>query len=111
MVRSRHNAVEGVDLEQIFNVMSNAWAESTRESYSSGILVYHVYCDMKGIPEELRAPASQSNITSFIVSLAGSYSGSTISNYINGIRAWHILHGLEWRLNQLETEAALRGAE
>jgi hypothetical protein len=91
--------------------MSNAWADSTRESYSSGILVYHVYCDLKGIPEEQRAPASQSNITSFVVSLAGSYSGSTISNYIHGIRAWHILHGLEWRLNPLELDAALKGAE
>jgi hypothetical protein len=91
--------------------MSNAWADSTRESYSSGILVYHVYCDKKGVPEELRAPASQSNITSFIVSLAGSYSGSTISNYIHGIRAWHVLHGMEWRLNHLETDAALKGAE
>ena len=91
--------------------MSNAWADSTRESYSSGILVYHVYCDMKGVSEELRAPASQSNITAFIVSLAGSYSGSTISNYIHGIRAWHVLHGLEWRLNALELDAALKGAE
>ena len=112
-VLSRHSepAVEAEELERVFNVMSNAWADSTRESYSSGILVYHVYCDVKGVPEELRAPASQSNITSFIVSLAGSYSGSTISNYIHGIRAWHVLHGLEWRLNSLELDAALKGAE
>jgi hypothetical protein len=91
--------------------MSSAWAESTHESYSSGILVYHVFCDVRGVPEELRAPASQSNITSFITSLAGSYSGATISNYIHGIRAWHVLHGLAWDLNQLEMEAALKGAE
>ena len=91
--------------------MSNAWADSTRESYSSGILVYHVFCDMKDVPEELRAPASQSLITSFIVSVAGSYSGATISNYIHGIRSWHVLHGLEWRLIPLELDAALRGAE
>ena len=112
-VSSRHSepAGEEGELERTFDVMSNAWADSTRESYSSGILVYHVYCDVKGVPEELRAPASQSNITSFIVSLAGSYSGSTISNYIHGIRAWHILHGLEWRLNSLELDAALKGAE
>ena len=110
-VISRHSENRGEELEEIFNVMSNAWAESTRESYSSGILAYHVYCDVKGLPEELRAPASQANITSFITSLAGSYSGSTISNYVCGIRAWHILHGMEWRLNSAETEAALRGAE
>ena len=91
--------------------MSSAWAESTHESYSSGILVYHVFCDVKGVSEELRAPASQSIMTSFIVSLAGSYSGATISNYVHGIRAWHILHGLVWDLNPLEMEAALKGAE
>ena len=99
------------ELERVFNVMSNAWAESTRESYSSGILVYHVFCDARNIPEELRAPANQATVTSFIVSLAGSYSGSTISNYVNGIRAWHILHGLEWKLNSLEMDAALKGAD
>jgi hypothetical protein len=102
------------ELERVFNVMSNAWAESTRESYSSGLLVYHVFCDVRGyrgIPEELRAPANQVTITSFIASLAGSYSRSAISNYVNGIRAWHVLHGLEWRLSSLETEAALKGAE
>jgi hypothetical protein len=43
--------------------------------------------------------------------LAGSYSGSTISNYVHGIRAWHILHGLEWRLNPLEMDALLKGAD
>ena len=91
--------------------MSNAWADSTRESYSAGILVYHVYCDMEGIPEELRAPTSQHIITAFVTSLAGAYAGSTISNYVCGIRAWHILHGLEWRLNPLEMDAMLKGAD
>ena len=112
-VSSRHVLAElgPGELERVFDVMSNAWAESTRESYSSGILVYHVFCDMRNISEELRAPANQVTITSFIVSLAGSYSGSTISNYVNGVRAWHVLHGLEWRPNSLETDAALKGAD
>jgi hypothetical protein len=90
--------------------MSNAWADSTRESYSSGILTYHVYCDKKGIPEDSRAPTSQPIISAFIASLAGSYSGATISNYVYGVRAWHVLHGLEWRLNPLEMDAVLKGA-
>jgi hypothetical protein len=110
-VLSRHSTGEEAELERTFDVMSNAWADSTRESYSSGILAYQVFCDVKGVPEELRAPASQANITAFIVSLAGSYSGSTISGYIHGIRAWHVLHGLEWKLNSWETDAALKGAE
>ena len=110
-VTSRHSTDQGDDIERVFDVMSNAWARSTQESYSAGILVYHVYCDAKDIPEELRAPTNQHTITAFITSLAGSYSGSTISNYVHGIRAWHILHGLEWRLNPLEMDAVLKGAD
>jgi hypothetical protein len=75
--------------------MLDAWAASTRKSYSAGILIYHVFCDVRAISEELQAPVSQTLITSFIISLAGSYSESTISNYIHGLHAWHILHGLE----------------
>ena len=108
---SRHSTAQADDLPHIFDVMSNAWAGSTRESYSAGLLVYHVFCDKKGIPEELRAPTSQDIITSLVASLAGSYSGSTISNYVHGIRAWHILHGLQWRPDRLELEAVLRAAE
>ena len=91
--------------------MSNAWLESTRETYSTGILVYHVYCDVRGISEDLRAPTTQQIITSFITSLAGSYSGAAIHNYIHGIQAWHVLHGLEWSPNSLELEAILKGAD
>ncbi|KAF8802917.1 hypothetical protein BYT27DRAFT_7073653, partial [Phlegmacium glaucopus] len=110
-VCSRHNSAPEEDIDHVFNVMSNAWADSTRESYSAGILIYHVHCDKKDIPEEMRAPASQLIISSFVASLAGSYSGATISNYIQGIRAWHVLHGLEWRLNALEMDALLKGAD
>ena len=110
-VHSRHSTSQEADSDRIFSVMSNAWADSTHESYSAGILAYHVHCDKKAIPEELRAPTSQPIITAFVASLAGSYSGSTISNYVHGIRAWHILHGLEWRLNPLEMDALLKGAD
>ena len=108
---SRHFTAQADDLPHIFDVMSNMWAGSTRESYSAGLLVYHVFCDKTGIPEELRAPTSQDVITSLVASLAGSYSGSTISNYVHGVRAWHILHGLQWRPDCLELKAVLRAAK
>ena len=91
--------------------MANAWADSTQEPYGAGILVYHVFCDAKGVPEGLWAPTSQHIISPFVTSLAGSYFSSTIHNYIHGIQAWHILHGPEWRLNPLEMDAMLKGAE
>ena len=48
-----HTTTQGEDLAQVFEVMSNTWAESTHESYSSGILSYHVFCDKRKVPEDL----------------------------------------------------------
>ncbi|KAG2757626.1 hypothetical protein P692DRAFT_20674364, partial [Suillus brevipes Sb2] len=87
------------DVQRIQDVMIHAWASSTREAYGSGILAFHVYCDSKDIDDNLRAPASSELISAFISDLAGSYSGKTISSYIHGIRAWHILHGKSWSLD------------
>lgn len=40
-----------VDLERIQEVIEGAWAASTRETYGSGLLVFHVFYDKKNIPE------------------------------------------------------------
>ncbi|KAF9054766.1 hypothetical protein BJ165DRAFT_1337441, partial [Panaeolus papilionaceus] len=99
------------DYQRITETMSHAWEESTREAYRAGLLVFHVYCDSKNIPYKDRAPASQTLISGFTSNLAASYLGKTIANYISGIRAWHILHGVKWFLNQAEMDAMLRAAE
>lgn len=88
-----------------------AWAESIRESYDSGLLVFHVFCDSRSIPESERAPADSLLISTFIAFTAGSYSGKTIANYVFGVRAWHILHGMCWALNDEEIDALLKATE
>ena len=99
------------DVRQITIVMGKSWEESTLAAYGSGLLNFHVYCDQKGIPEEERAPASPILINAFVSSLAGAYSGSTIDNYVYGIRAWHLLHGVRWQMDVAELEVLLRAAE
>ncbi|KAF8800364.1 hypothetical protein BYT27DRAFT_7217059 [Phlegmacium glaucopus] len=99
------------DLDRIRETIAGAWADATRETYGSGLLVFHVYCDKKMIVEEQRAPASPVLIASFISTLSGIYSGSAISNYVFGIRAWHLLHGIPWRMNLAEIEALLKSAD
>ncbi|KIJ99708.1 hypothetical protein K443DRAFT_101747 [Laccaria amethystina LaAM-08-1] len=99
------------DVRQIAVVIGKSWEESTLAAYGSGLLNFHVYCDQKGIPEDQRAPASPILVNAFISSLAGAYSGSTIDNYLYGIRAWHILHGVRWQMDTAELEALLRAAE
>lgn len=91
--------------------MIHAWARSTQEAYGSGILAYHVYCDSKSIAEDLRAPASSELVSAFISDLAGYYSGKTITGYIHGVRAWHILHGIKWLLEEDQIDALMKAAK
>ena len=92
------------------DTMLHAWEEDTRVSYGAGLLMWHCFCDEKGTPEEARAPASQPLLSVFVTHLAAAYSGKTISGYLNGVRAWHILHGLPWTLEKSEMETMLRAA-
>ncbi|CAA7270450.1 unnamed protein product [Cyclocybe aegerita] len=99
------------NLARIMDILTGSWERSTLETYSSGLLIYHVYCDDKGIDEEQRALMSLVLAVSFVSMLAGAYSGSTIRNYFYGVCAWHILHGIPWEMNEPEMEALLKGAE
>ncbi|KAF7348034.1 DNA breaking-rejoining enzyme [Mycena sanguinolenta] len=67
--------------------MSFAWAPGTLEVYGSGLLIFHVFCDGRGIPER-----------------------STLDNYYYGVRAWHILHNIPWLIEQAAIDALLKAA-
>ncbi|OBZ66760.1 hypothetical protein A0H81_13224 [Grifola frondosa] len=34
-----------------------------------------------------------------------------LNSYVYGVKAWHVLHGLDWRVNKDEIEALLKAAE
>jgi hypothetical protein len=103
-------AVSKEDLNSIQIVMSNAWREGTLATYGTGLMHYHasVFCDLRNIAEDLRAPASPALIEAFIASLAGRYSASTIGNYIAGVRVWHIFHHVKWKMDKPSFDAMLK---
>lgn len=96
--------------DNISRVLIHAWAPSTRETYGSGLLAFHIFCDHHHIPEVQRAPCSSTLLAAFISSLAGAYSGKTLANYVFGVRAWHLIHGLRWCINQAELDSLLKAA-
>ncbi|KAG6329969.1 hypothetical protein ID866_9120 [Astraeus odoratus] len=65
---------------------------------------------MNSIEEQHRAPVSQALLSAFISSCAGSYSGSALNNYIAGLRAWHLLHGIPWNIESNKLRSILEGA-
>ena len=97
--------------ERVKDTMIHAWEEDTREAYGAGLLMWHCFCDDRQIPEQERAPASQALISSFVAHMAAAYSGKTISNYLYGVRAWHILHSIPWHLEKGGMDTMLRAAD
>ncbi|KAG2091354.1 uncharacterized protein F5147DRAFT_823190 [Suillus discolor] len=98
------------DLERVLTVMNLSWAVGTQECYGTGLLVFHVFCDERKVPESQRCPVDTRTLLNFVSSCAGSYSGKTLMNYVYTIRAWHTLHGQPWLVQQDELKAALEGA-
>ena len=98
------------DLDRLITVINSSWQPATRETYGAGLLVFHVFCDLRLIPEESRCPADSLLMLTFISTCAGSYSGRTLANYFYAVQAWHTLHGAPWHMNAAEMKAALDGA-
>ena len=83
--------------------------DSTKELYGTGLLVFHVHCNINDIPELKRCPILHPTLLAFISSCAGAYSGSAISNHMASIHAWHLLHGHPWTVEPNELKLTLQG--
>ena len=66
------------DLDCLIIVINSSWQSATWETYGAGILVFHVFCDLKSIPEDQQCPADLLLMLTFVSSCAGAYSGKTL---------------------------------
>ncbi|KAH7873512.1 DNA breaking-rejoining enzyme [Lentinula edodes] len=98
-------------VNRIQRVLTNGYAESTLKTYASGRLSFHVFCDSRNIPEAQRAPCSSDLLNAWISTMAGHYAGTSVKNYVHGVRAWHIIHGIEWKTNKDSLDTMIHGAE
>ena len=105
-----HSVLTDTDFERILSVIDASWNPNTKAAYGAGLLVFHVFCDIRKVPEIERCPVSQPLLLSFISTCAGLYSGNTLSNYVAGIRAWHVLHGRPWHIDPPTLKAIIEGA-
>jgi hypothetical protein len=68
------------DLWQIVDVLKHAWAERMQETYETGLLLFHIFCDKKNLPKLWHAL-----LFAFTMTLVGSYAGKMITNYFYGV--------------------------
>ena len=66
-------------------VLEDAFAPTMQTTYGMGLGVFHDYCNLRGIEEGHHSPVNPTVLATFITDCIGTYSGSTIQNYIYGI--------------------------
>lgn len=98
------------DEERVREVLAAAYSDSTKATYGTGLLAFHVFCDKKGVDEQHRAPCGQSLLANFISILIGDYSAKAIENYTYGLRAWHVVHRIPWKINSTELQTLFASA-
>ncbi|KAE8240355.1 hypothetical protein A4X13_0g7842 [Tilletia indica] len=72
------------------------YAAGTQKGYSVGLAQWHKYCDDNKIDEKLREPAPAHLVEHWVSTQAGSKSGGYLSDWISGLKAWHLLNNLPW---------------
>ena len=97
--------------EWVKDTMLHTWEEDTCTMYGTGLLIWPCFCDKKGISEWGKVPASQALLSAFVTHMATTYTGKTISNYLNRVLAWNILHSVPWAMEMAEMDTILCAAE
>lgn len=90
--------------------LSKGLREKTLAGYGSGLMLFHIMCDTKNIPEAQCAPASRDLISLFLAEMIGWYAKSTINNYLWGLRAWHTVHRFDWAVDETQLATMLQAA-
>ncbi|KIK52989.1 hypothetical protein GYMLUDRAFT_946159 [Collybiopsis luxurians FD-317 M1] len=98
-------------IERVQQVLVHGYAESTLETYASGLLAFHVFCDSRSIPEDQRASCSGDLLNTWMATMTGNYAGTSVKNYVHGVRAWHIIHGVRWNIDKATFDTMIQGAE
>ncbi|KAF6748299.1 hypothetical protein DFP72DRAFT_820456 [Ephemerocybe angulata] len=99
--------------ERLMDIMEDGWASTTRQTYAAGVAAWLAFCDscVPPIPHAERAPAKEEMVLEFIASCVGAYSGSTVRNYVFGLKAWHTLHRVAWRVSEVALAKCFKAAE
>jgi integrase len=106
-----HSFQTPADLDRRKLVMEHGWDASTLSTYGWGLLLYHVWCDQRGISDKRRTPIDMPLLTTFLADCSGSYSKSAGKNIVAALNAWSTLHSIEWSINHHEISKLLTGLE
>ena len=99
-----------IQLGRAQTVASRAWEMSTLNTYGAGLGRWAEWCDANEIPEEKRMPIDKTHLACFIADAAGSIGASGFSNWLSGLRAWHMYHNFPRCGDDEFVQLTLKGA-
>ncbi|KAF5358597.1 hypothetical protein D9758_007735 [Tetrapyrgos nigripes] len=70
--------------------------ESSFETYAAGPLCFTQFCDEYKVDEHLQMPADKVLVAAFIGFHLGQKSGSSLNNWLSGLKMWHDMKGAPW---------------
>jgi hypothetical protein len=73
------------------------WAPSTLKGYNGAVAQFLAFCDEESVLVKFRFPTSETVLCAFAASGLGRQAGSTVSNQLAGLKAWHAAWNAEWR--------------
>ena len=83
--------------DHVIRAIHGSLADSTLKHYSGTIKQFIRFCDEERIPEHLRFPADEFVLCAFTASSLGKHAGGTPRSRLLALKAWHVMHNMEWR--------------
>ncbi|CEL60035.1 hypothetical protein RSOLAG1IB_12295 [Rhizoctonia solani AG-1 IB] len=84
-------------IEKLEKAISRGLAPRTHKNYSSFVNQFQLFCEGENIEKSAIFPADELVLCAFVGSFAGEKSGSTAGAAVSALKAWHRLHGVEWK--------------
>ncbi|KAF7295754.1 hypothetical protein HMN09_01117900 [Mycena chlorophos] len=95
---------------KMMDAIFDGFAPNTHETYASGLLRFHQYCDKLDIPEANRIPASTQLLLAFITEHIAEVGGGTVKSWMSGVKAMHDVCNAQWNGDERVIELARRTA-
>lgn len=84
------------DMDRLDTLTDASLKSSTLSTYGSGLAHWIAWCDLRGLPEHDRLPASAHHLALFLGYLSRHKSEAVLRTAMSGLRHWHELNGLKW---------------
>ncbi|KAK4701555.1 hypothetical protein P7C70_g4669, partial [Phenoliferia sp. Uapishka_3] len=85
--------------------------ESTMSAAGSSLKSLMLWCDLNGIPDELRCPWDTTVLCRYIAELGGRYQGKLSRDRLSHMKLWQSIHQIPWTADDSAIEPFLAAAK